>query len=101
MKKNKTESLLEQLTQKVDTQHKEIDLRLDNIEKVMIAQEINLKIHIKRSDQLEDLVNTIREQELKPLHRHVAQVEGVFKFIGIVSLLTGIIGGLAKLFAFI
>jgi hypothetical protein len=95
------EELLEGLTDKVDEQHKDIDRRLDNIEKVMIVQELNLKVHMKRSDNLEDLVNAIQEKELKPLHKHVSQVEGVFKFLGLLALILTIATGISKLLGLI
>lgn len=101
MSKNRLEQLLENVSQKVDEQHKEVDLRLDNIEKVMIAQEINLKNHMQRSDHLETIVNSLKKDELQPIQRHIAMVEGVVKFIGVLSLLVGIIGGLVKLFGLI
>jgi hypothetical protein len=103
MSKNKpnVESLILNLSEKVDSQYGDLDKRLDNIEKVMIAQEINLKDHMKRSDHLEELVQTIQDTELKPLHKHVAQVEGVFKFLGLIALLITIASGIVKLFGLI
>ena len=77
------------------------DLRLDNIEKVLIAQEINLKEHMKRSDNLEKMVDNINNKELKPLRRHVSQVEGALKLLGTLGILVSIIGGIAKVFGII
>ena len=99
--KNKVEQMIIKLTEKVDTQYGDLDKRLDNIEKVMIAQEINLKDHMRRSDHLESIVEVMKEEDIKPLNKHVHMVEGVFKFLGLVSLLVGILGGLAKLFSLI
>lgn len=92
------ETMLASLTDKVDDQYKDLDKRLDNIEKVMIGQQINLEKHMQRSDHLETIVENLKEQDLKPLARHVAMVEGAFKFLGVISLLLGIITALAKLF---
>jgi len=101
MKPKSLEDMLEALNQKTDNQHDELDRRLDNIEKVMIAQEINLRDHMRRSDQLEQLMNTMQERDLKPLHRHVTMVEGVFKFLGLVALVLTIISGAASLFGLV
>lgn len=93
-KKSKTvEDLLQDQTNKLDEQHQELDRRLDNIEKVMIAQEINLKEHIRRTDLL--------EEALKPIQKHVAMVEGVFKFLGLISLLLGIASGFGRIFGIV
>lgn len=101
MKPKSAESLIAVLSEKIGRQHDELDKRLDNIEKVMIAQEINLKDHMRRSDHLEGLLDTIQEKELKPLHKHVAMVEGAFKFMGVVALFVTIASGIAKLFGVI
>lgn len=92
------EVLLTEISNKVDHQYIDLDRRLDNIEKVMIAQELNLQTHMKRSDNLEKLVQTMQEKELKPLHRHVAHVEGAFKLLGVVALIVGLISGVISLF---
>jgi tetrahydromethanopterin S-methyltransferase subunit G len=103
MSKNKPnlESLIVSLSTKVDDQYSELDKRLDNIEKVMIAQEINLKEHMKRSDNLEEMVKIIKVEDLKPLEKHVTMVEGVFKFLGLMALLVGLASGIASLFGLI
>ena len=82
-------------------QDKDVDNRLDNIEKVLIAQEMNLQEHMKRSDHLEDLVEEMQKKNdaaVAPLKKHINMVEGVFKFIGLMGILVSILGGLAKLF---
>lgn len=93
----KIETLRIDITQELNHIYSDLDLRLDNVEKVMIAQEINLKEHMRRTDALEDLVRTIQDKELKPLHRHVAMVDGGIKLIGIVSLVVGVILGFSKI----
>jgi uncharacterized membrane protein len=95
------EALIVSLNDRTEDQYKDLDRRLDNIEKVMIAQEINLKTHMQRSKHLETIVENLQEKELKPLARHVAHVEGAFKLIGGLALLLTIITGLAKLFSII
>lgn len=100
-KPNNLIQMLKELTGKVDNQYKDLDVRLDNIEKVMIAQEINLKQHMQRSDHLESLLEVIKEKELKPIQRHVSQVEGIFKFLGIIALLVGLASGVLNLIKFV
>lgn len=89
------------LLDKTDRQHNDLDKRLDNIEKVLIAQEINLKEHMRRTDTLEFLVQTVREKEMQPLQKHVVMVEGVFKFLGLIALLLTIVSGIGKLFGIV
>lgn len=92
------EELLIAHTNRIEKQYKELDLRLDMIDKILIKQELNLSIHMKRSDNLEVLVDNIKEKELKPIARHVSMIEGGFKLIGLVALVVGIIGGIIKIF---
>ena len=92
------EELLIAHTEKLEAQYKELDLKLDQIDKILIKQEINLAIHIKRSDNLELIVNNLKETDIKALTRHVFLVEGGFKLIGLVALIVGIVGGIIKIF---
>ena len=92
------ESMLLSLIEKIEKQHESVDKRLDNIEKVMLFQEINLKNHMKRSDSLEEIVNKIKEEDLKPLEKHVNMIEGIFKFLGLLALVLTIAGGITSLF---
>jgi len=96
------------LISQMHTHYEDNDKRLDNIEKVLIAQEINLETHMKRSDNTEQMlieqrayIEDIREKELKPLHKHVNMIEGAFKFLGILGIVISIVGGGAKILGFI
>jgi len=99
--KNNVETLIESLTEKVNFHYNDLDKRLDSIEKVIITQEINLKEHMKRSDHLEEMVKIIKNDDLKPLEKHVNMVEGVFKFLGLVALLVGLASGFINLFGIV
>lgn len=90
---------LKTIEKKLDEIQKETNDRLSTIEKVLIVQETNLQQHMKRSEYLEKLVEKVEERDLKPIRKHVNQVEGGFKFLGVVSLVIGIIVGFAKLFS--
>jgi len=88
---------IQQLNSKIDTHSKDTDRRLDNIEKVLIIQEQNLKDHMKRSDHLEEIVQQMKDQDISQLRRHVNMVEGALKFIGLLGVLVSIVGGVFKI----
>lgn len=89
--------LIKQLNDDLHNMYKDLDYRLDNVEKVMIAQEINLKEHMRRSDALEAQVSIIKDKELKPINKHIAMVEGAIKLVGLVSIGITIVLGIIKL----
>ena len=74
-----------------------LDMRVDSIDKTMIKQEINLADHMKRSDALEAMMSQLRK-DMRPIEKHVLMIEGVIKFLGILSIGLSVIGGLLKLF---
>lgn len=79
---------------------KEIDKRLGSIDVTLIKQEANLDKHMMRTEQNEKLIEIIYN-DMKPVKRHVAQIEGGLKFVGVASLVIGIILGLIKIFEII
>lgn len=88
------EKKLEAIENKVD----KLDERLDSIEKVLIKQELNIDLHIRRTNLLEESVDLLRK-DLRPVERHVDYVHGALKFIGIVSLIVGIFVAFKELFS--
>ena len=100
-KKATIDTVLASLLEKNEEQYKDLDKRLDNIEKVMIAQEINLKQHMDRYNHLESIVQAIQEKDLAKVNKHVNMVEGVFKFLGVIAVVLTIVTGFIKLFTFI
>lgn len=76
------------------------DDKLNDVEKVLIVQETNLKQHMQRSQHLESIVEKMEEKDLKPLRHHVAMVEGAMKLIGVVAVLVGIFAGVVKILSF-
>ncbi len=74
-----------------------LDMKIESIEKTSIRQEINLREHMKRSDSLEQMLLSL-EEDLKPIEKHVAMVEGAIKFLGIISISLSVLGGILKLF---
>ena len=59
-----------------------IDARLDDVEKVLVLQEANLKEHMKRTELLEDAVN--------PLNKFMYAAMGIISFITFISVVVGI-----------
>lgn len=79
---------LEKLESKID----KLDERLDSIDKTLVKQEVNLQLHMKRSDAL--------ESQIKPIQAHVLKVEGALKALGILALLVGIASGIFGIIKF-
>lgn len=100
---------LDKIVEKIEEFAKDTDRRLDNLEKVAIANDLHLQEHMKRSDALEMLIKLEeenRKKELEAIHknqqktvRHVSMVEGAFKLLGVLSILIGIVVGLVKIFS--
>jgi hypothetical protein len=85
-------NLLEQLFNKLD----KLDERLDSVDRTLIKQEANLEEHMRRSLANEEAVNLL-SQQLKPLNKHVIMVESIFKFVGAISVLLGIVLGVLNI----
>ena len=103
MKKNNqiirlsAETVLTDLYKKVEN----VDQRLTSIDKTLDRNTTQLEMHMKRSDQLESIVDVLKtktETELAPLKRHMNMIEGALKLLGVTSILIGLLSGLAKLF---
>lgn len=60
-----------------------IEAKIDLIAIEQAKQHVTLKEHTKRS--------TMLEEEFKPLRRHVAQVQGAMKLLGILALIGAIL----------
>ncbi len=56
----------------------------------------DLKHHIRRTELAEESIQILRD-EIKPIQRHAAQVEGVFKFLGVFSLVAGIAAAIVQI----
>lgn len=92
------ENVLMDLYKKVEN----VDQRLNSIDKTLERNTAHLEEHMKRSESLETMINTLKEKhssELKPLQRHVFAVEGGLKILGAISLATGVIAGIVKIFS--
>lgn len=77
----------------------------------LIRQEENIKHHIYRTDLAEDnlkalwqfTMSNLKEIRLsiEPIKKHVAMIEGVLKFLGVVSLVVGIAAGIVKILIYL
>lgn len=74
--------------------------RLSKIEAVQAKQEANLGEHMRRTDLAEENIKLLRA-DLKPVQTHVAYMNGIFKGIGILVTIVGLLAGLVKLVEFI
>lgn len=74
---------------KLDIKIDKIQDRLTSIDVTLAAQHESLKLHIKRTNLL--------EQKLRPVEDHVTVVHGVLKLLGLATVLLGIIQALMKL----
>ena len=72
-------------------------MRLDSIDKTMVRHEENLRTHMRRSDHLESLIEHM-DKDFKPVQKHVIMVEGILKFVGILSLISTIIVAILEAF---
>lgn len=73
---------------------------ITDIKIIQGKQEENLKEHMRRTDILEKTSEQLYN-ELKPIKIHVNRIDGVLKFLGLLSLVVSLISGLLKIFQFI
>lgn len=73
--------------------HEKLDIiidRLNETDKILAVQAEQLAYHIKRSDQLDTALGIIKN-DLKPIDRHVAMVQGGLKLLAILASIAAII----------
>lgn len=81
----KIESKVDRLDSKVDR----LDERVDSIDRTLAVNTESLREHMRRTALIED--------DIKPIKKHVAMLEGGLKLVGIVSLVIGLLIGIATL----
>lgn len=89
---------IDKLDDKVERKFDNVENRLDSMDKTLVKQEENLKEHMRRTELAERSIEKM-DTDLKPIKKHVDMLQGVFKFIGLIATVVGIIAGLAKLFS--
>lgn len=73
-----------------------LDTRLDNIDKTLVRQQAILEEHQRRSIANEENVKLLRD-EIKPIDKHVAMMNGAGKLITIIGVVAGLVAAIAKL----
>ena len=71
----------------MDKRLERIEGKIDEIMVEQAKQHVTLQEHTKRS--------TMLEEEMKPVRRHVAQMQGAMKLLGILALLAAILEGIS------
>ena len=74
-----------------------VDDSLREIDRTLVKQEANLEKHMLRTEQNETMIE-ILINDIKPIKKHVTQIEGVFKFFGIISFLVALTLAFIKLY---
>jgi len=90
------EEKIDKLSEKQDLQNEKIM----SIDKNLAVYNEQLKIHIEGTVQNREQIKLLKESfntELDPVKKHINHVEGVLKFLGIVSLVLGITTAIYKL----
>jgi hypothetical protein len=81
------------INQKLD----KLDSRLDSVDKTLVAQHEQLKLHIYRTELAEKRIQHI-EANLEPVKIHVNRMDGALKLVGTLGLILGVISGFLRLF---
>lgn len=91
---------MDERLKRIESKIDKLDDRLDSLDKTSVKQEQNLAEHMRRTELAEANIDSIRD-ELKPVQRHVAMLEGILKFIGLVGTLVAIAAGVVKVISFL
>ena len=90
---DKTIKVLDRLEAKFDKIEEKIDLvenHLDSINVTLVRNTSSLEEHIRRTELL--------EKKLEPIEIHVTQMQGAFKFIGVVAVVAGLVLTLMQIY---
>jgi hypothetical protein len=80
-----------------DIRFDKLEEQLHTMDKTLVKQEENLKIHLYRTELAERNIDLL-SKALEPINKHVSHMEGALKFIGILSLVVGVVSILGKFF---
>lgn len=86
------EHLVTRLESKIDS----IQERIASVDVTLAVQAEQLSGHIRRTEIAEKRLDSI-DNQLEPIQKHVNHVEGALKFVGIISLVLGIVAGVMSL----
>lgn len=87
----------DELLYKIDSKLDRIQEDLSEIKVIQARHDENLQEHMRRTDILEESSEVLYE-EVTQIKLHKAQMDGVFKFAGIMSAIVSGVLGLLKLF---
>jgi len=76
-----------------------IEVKINDIDKTLHGQHLSLQEHMRRSDALEKLYETLKK-ELEPVKKFTNYFEGVLKFVGILALSVGLVYNFIKIVQF-
>lgn len=94
MSKKYTQTGLEDAVDKLHTKVDEVSDKLSDINSTLQRNTDSLELHMKRSDNLEVMVNHQElsfKAELEPIKKHVNMVKGALAFISVAATLLGIL----------
>lgn len=94
-----SDEILKMISDKVDKLDSKIDTIISDITEIKVTSarhEVNLQMHMKRSDAAETGINMLKD-ELVPIKKHVNAVDVVVKLIAFASTVIGTILGFLKL----
>lgn len=85
-----------------------IDEKLDSIDKTLIKQEENLKLHMYRTELAESNLKLLKQhidnetnkitERIEPIQAHVIQIQGIIKLISILAMIVSIVASVWRLF---
>ena len=95
---------MEDVLKKLD----KIDEKLDSIDKTLIKQEENLKLHMYRTELAESNLKLLKQhidnetskitERIEPIQVHVVQIQGIIKLISILAMIVSIVASVWRLF---
>lgn len=91
---------MEQHLLEIKTKLYEMDKKLDEMQLIQVKQQVILDEHIARTSLLEEAVEKM-DNRLRPIENHVFGINTIGKFLGVISVIVGILVSLAKLFKFV
>lgn len=78
----------------------EIRDEITELKIITAKQEENLKIHMKRSDNLEEYMKHL-EARVAPIEKHVTVLEGIAKIFGFIAIAVSIVAGVVETIKFL
>jgi chromosome segregation ATPase len=100
MSKIYTEDGLQDALKRMELRLEKIDSRLNDIDKTLIQNTASLEKHMLRTELAEENLKSLK-QELIPVTKHVSQMSGGLKLVGILALVSGFIFSVIRIIQFL